>query len=88
MSIKKGDLVLFRNELLHEVHSSIPTTKVMVVLKGPYEGLDLVEKTSSSLAVVVDLLVEGDLLKGVPTRFLKRTQEVRKGIPSDEIQRG
>jgi hypothetical protein len=88
MSIKKGDLVLFRKELLHEVHESIPTTKIMVVLKGPYEGLDYIEKTSSSLSVVVDLLVAGDFLKGVPTRFLKRTQEVRKTTPYDEIQRG
>ena len=88
MSVKKGDLVLFRNEAKDHVPDSISCSEIMVVVKGPYEGLDYIEKTMSSLSVVVDLLVGGDLLKGVPTRFLERTQDIRDSIDSKEIQRG
>ena len=88
MSVKKGDLVLFRDEAKAHVPDSISSSEIMVVVKGPYEGLDYIEKTMSSLSVVVDLLVGGDLLKGVPTRFLERTQDIRDSIDSKEIQRG
>jgi len=88
VSVKKGDLVLFKEEARAHVPESISSEDIMVVVKGPYEGLDYIEKTMSSLSVVVDLLVGGDLLKGVPTRFLKRTQDVRESFESEDIQRG
>tara|TARA_B100001029_G_C14853207_1_gene334898 strand:- start:208 stop:474 length:267 start_codon:yes stop_codon:yes gene_type:complete len=88
MSVKKGDLVLFKEEAKPHIPDSISFGDIMVVVKGPYEGLDYIEKTMSSLSVVVDLLVGGDLLKGVPTRFLKRTQDVREYFKAKDIQRG
>jgi len=96
VSVKKGDLVLFTEEAKaysygalygNGVDSEIED-KIMIVVKGPYEGIQTRLKTSSSLSVVVDLLIDGDLLKGVPTKFLIRTAEVKQETSSEEIQRG
>ena len=91
MSVKKGDLVLFTEEAkAYSYGNSVPPDKIMMVVKGPYEGLHTNEKSVSSLSVVVDLLMEGDLMKGIPTRFLKRTNDIKQKLElsSDEIQRG
>ena len=89
MSIKKGDLVLFSEEAkAYSYGNDVAPDKIMIVIKGPYEGIQTHEKTSSSLSVVVDLLIEGDVLKGIPTKFLKRTNEVKQELSTEEIQRG
>jgi len=91
MSVKKGDLVLFTEEAqAYSSGNDVPPDKIMIVVKGPYEGIQSQDKTSSSLSVVVDVLIDGDLLKGIPTKFLIRTNEIKQELElsSEEIQRG
>jgi len=80
VAIKKGDLVLLKSGD-EELIPGITPGAILIVTKGPYEkqfyepGFGI-RPDFSSLVIAVDLIHNGDFVKGVPTKHLIRAQEI------------
>tara|TARA_Y100000034_G_scaffold43015_1_gene52559 strand:+ start:552 stop:815 length:264 start_codon:yes stop_codon:yes gene_type:complete len=80
MAIKKGDLVLLKSGD-EELIPGLNPGSILIVTKGPYEkqfhqpGFGI-KYDFSSLVLAVDLIHDGDFVKGVPVKHLVRAQEI------------
>ena len=74
MSVKKGDLVLFKDSRIYSflgLEHGVP----LIVIKGPYEGRSTFEKGSlTSLAVVVDLMAGTKIVEKIKVLELERVR--------------
>jgi len=72
MSVKKGDLVLFKDFRIYKFLELNPGTP-LIVIRGPYEGRSSFEKgTLTSLSIVVDLMAGTKIIEKIKVIELER----------------
>jgi len=78
--MNKGDLVMFRDDVPEDqlAPSHFRWEAPGVVLRGPHEGQMHIHMATSGknvgteVTMVVDVMVSGRILKGIPTAYLER----------------
>lgn len=74
MSVKKGDLVLFKDSRIYDFLDLNEGTP-LIVIRGPYEGRNTFEKGSlTSLSVVVDLMAGTRIVEKIKVLDLERVR--------------